>query len=182
MCRFILRTIPPPATALKKQCKQQYRGVSVFPFSPGSPSAHRLSLKDDLRHWNKWEKSSSLGIPTFSAGTAGTKALWLCIHIPKARASAISNFCASLWRLLIFLTIFRKIHQNSTFAQGIVSAYLWPKNPISGGLGAPNPNFVLQIRGKRKQFWGIFIWGMEDLLGLPSLKIWERSNKKWGRN
>jgi len=136
--------------------------VSVFPFSPGSPSAHRLSLKDDLRHWNKWEKSSSLGIPTFSAGTAGTKALWLCIHIPKARASAISNFCASLWRLLIFLTIFRKIHQNSTFAQGIVSAYLWPKNPISGGLGAPNPNFVLQIRGKRKQFWGIFRWGMED--------------------
>jgi len=54
--------------------------------------------------------------------------------------------------LLIFLTIFRKIHQNSTFAQGIVSAYLWPKNPISGGLGAPNPNFALQIRGKRKSF------------------------------
>jgi len=25
-------------------------GVPVFPFSPGSPSAHRLSLKDDLRH------------------------------------------------------------------------------------------------------------------------------------
>ena len=32
-----------------------------------------------------------------------------------------------------FLTIFRKIHQNSTFAQGIVSAYIYPKNPISGG-------------------------------------------------
>jgi len=50
-------------------------GVPVFPFSPGSPSAHRLSLKDDFRHWNEWEKSSSRGIPTFSAEMAGAKAL-----------------------------------------------------------------------------------------------------------
>jgi len=48
-------------------------------------------------------------------------------------------------------------------------------------LGAPNPNFALQIRGNRKQFWGDLL--MEDGRpsgGLPSLKIWERSDKKWG--
>jgi len=48
-------------------------------------------------------------------------------------------------------------------------------------LGAPNPNFALQIRGNRKQFWGALL--MEDGRpsgGLPSLKIWERSDKKWG--
>jgi len=73
-----------------------------------------------------------------------------------------------------FLTIFRKIHQKSTFAQGIVSAYFWPKNPISGGLGAQNSNFAL--------FEGSFDGGRKTFRGLPSLKIWERSDKKWGKN
>jgi len=45
--------------------------------------------------------------------------------------------------LSTFLTIFCKIHQNSTFAQGIVSTHFYPKNSISGGLGAPNPKFSL---------------------------------------
>jgi len=85
--------------------------------------------------------------------------------------------------LSTFLTIFRKIYQNSTFAQGIVSTHFDPKIQFQVVWGAPNPNFALQIGGKRKHFWGDLLMGDgRPSGGLPSLKIWERSDKKWGRN
>jgi len=75
------------------------RGVVVFPFSP--------------------ESSSSGGIPTFSAEMAGAKALWLCLQMPKARASAKSNFGASFWW---FNPIFDHFSQNSS------KLYFCPRN------------------------------------------------------
>jgi len=50
------------------------------------------------------------GIPTFPAEMAGAKALWLCIQIPKARASARSNFGTSLWWVI---DIFDEFSQKS---------------------------------------------------------------------
>jgi len=82
-----------------------------------------------------------------------------------------------------FLTIFRKIHQYSTFAKGIVSSHFSPKIQFQVVWDAPNPNVALQIGGNWKQFWGDLLMGEgRPSEGLPSLKIWERSNKKWGRN
>jgi len=42
-----------------------------------------------------------------------------------------------------FLTIFRKIHQNSTFAQGIVSTHFLTLKSNFMWFGCPNPNFAL---------------------------------------
>jgi len=47
-------------------------------------------------------------------------------------------------------------------------------------LGAPNPKFALLI-GETKSNFGDLLMGDGRPSGdLPSLKIWERSNKKWG--
>ena len=66
-------------------------------------------------------KSSSRGIPTFSAEMAGAKALWLCIQIPKAAASARSNFGASLWWVI---DIFDEFSQK---ARKLIIFILWGK-------------------------------------------------------
>jgi len=50
-----------------------------------------------------------------------------------------------LGELSAFLTIFRKIHQNSAFAQGIVSTHFNLKIQFQVVWGAPNPNFALQL-------------------------------------
>jgi len=48
--------------------------------------------------------------------------------------------------------------------------------------GAPNPNFAFKL-GETEAVLGDLLMGDgRPSGGLPSLKIWERSNKKWGRN
>jgi len=55
-----------------------------------------------------------------------------------------------------------------------------PKIQFQVVWGAPNPNFALQIGRNQKNFGGSFDGGWKTFRGLPSLKIWERSDKKWG--
>ena len=81
-----------------------------------------------------------------------------------------------------FLTIFRKIHQNSAFAQGIVSTHFNPKIQFQVVWGAPNPNFALQIGEIGSSFGDLLMGDGRPSGGLPALKIWERSKNKWGRN
>jgi len=49
-------------------------------------------------------------------------------------------------------------------------------------LGAPNPKFAFQIGETGSSFWGSFDGDGRPSGDLPALKIWERSQKKWGRN
>jgi len=57
-----------------------------------------------------------------------------------------------------------------------------PKIPFQVVRGAPNPNFALQIEGNESRFGGSFDGEWKTFRVLPSLKLWERSNKKWRRN
>jgi len=82
------------------------------------------------------EKSTFPGISTFSAEMASAKALWLCIQIPKARASAKSNFGASLWWVIdIFDNFSQKSRKLIIFIllnkpKGIVFYHFSPKIPF----------------------------------------------------
>ena len=87
---------------LKNRCDR----APLIPSGQGGSRGHQvhtectctwLLLKDDFCHWNEWEKSTFPGLTTFSAEMTGAKALWLSIQIANAKASANSNFSASLW-------------------------------------------------------------------------------------
>jgi len=84
--------------------------------------------------------------------------------------------------LSTFLTIFRKIHQNSTFAQGIVSTRFDSKIQFQEVWVPQTLNLPFKLGETKSNFGDLLMADGRPSGDLPSLKIWERSNKKWGRN